>query len=384
MGRHSKRRTDITLGTTFGNLVVTKIYNKDENLKYLHHNKIIVDEPKFAECTCNDCGSISIFSLYALSRHVIKACKICAVFSVDTNKKYGRCIIIKPDMHRTIENHGRKYVFIKCECGNIKSVNYRKLCSREIRSCGCLAHEANINRRTYNYDDETLAIRKKAEHIDARCNLITNRMFYMYGGRGITHNLGDTLFEMTENLKKIPGYFIGAQIDRIDNDGNYTLDHPDYGRNVWYDEYDHPCVGNLRWVTNEENQHNTFIYNVTTINLNSMYHMLANRLLPSVTFSRIMRVKHISIKEFIIVDFTKLHTHTTLNKELFLYVHKSLSDKLDYYINRIVGFYNNARSHLVPIDIKSTIHIWSDEELDNYIKQRRISSKLYKHMFKNT
>ena len=83
--------------------------------------------------------------------------------------------------------------------------------------------------------------------------LVNNIHYRRYGGRGIRCDLGDTIWGICKALEKVPGYRPGLTIDRIDNDGNYTLYHPIHKRKIWYDEKSRPCLGNLRWVTHKEN-----------------------------------------------------------------------------------------------------------------------------------
>lgn len=76
-----------------------------------------------------------------------------------------------------------------------------------------------------------------AHDIMYRCNNKKYKRYHDYGGRGIECLLGDNIEDVIRALESIDGYFEGAQIDRIDNDGHYE-------------------IGNLRWVTHSENQHN--------------------------------------------------------------------------------------------------------------------------------
>lgn len=73
-----------------------------------------------------------------------------------------------------------------------------------------------------------------AENIIQRCNNPKNTNYFKYGARGIECRIGRTSGEVFRYLIGLPGYFPGAQLDRIDNDGHY--EH-----------------GNLRWVTPREN-----------------------------------------------------------------------------------------------------------------------------------
>lgn len=125
----------------------------------------------------------------------------------------------------------------QCICGNtssmIRSYDLRKLL---IQSCGCLKIE-----RFYRL----ITKHGLAEHplydvwqgIKKRCYNSRDKEYKNYGGRGI--RMCDT---WRTNFKQfyddmLEGYAQGLQIDRIDNDGNYTKE-------------------NCRWVTPAENVRN--------------------------------------------------------------------------------------------------------------------------------
>lgn len=140
------------------------------------------------------------------------------------------------------------------------SVTTHCLTSGNTKSCGCLAKEMLIERNTTHNmsDDRRMLI---AYNLLNRCNgVIADRLKDAYSD--ITCDLGNTTYEVYLSLCKVPGYFDGAQIDRIDNNGNYTLWHPVYGFNEWtyIDKYTQrvcPALGNLRWATPQENVRNS-------------------------------------------------------------------------------------------------------------------------------
>lgn len=118
-----------------------------------------------------------------------------------------------------------------CECGNRCVTRLSRAVSGETKSCGCLikksitTHGGSKDRRY-----------ETAKGIYKRCHNDKSKFYYRYGGRGITSP--DSVSKIYEMLLSVEGYFDGAEIDRINNDGNYEF-------------------GNLRWVTRTENMRNT-------------------------------------------------------------------------------------------------------------------------------
>lgn len=98
-------------------------------------------------------------------------------------------------------------------------------------------------------------------NIISRCNNRNIKTYETYGARGIIDRLGANAKRKIQSLQKIPDWFEVAEIDRIDPFGYYTINHPVFGEEVYtyYDENlgkKFKCLGNLRWVTREENSKN--------------------------------------------------------------------------------------------------------------------------------
>lgn len=67
-------------------------------------------------------------------------------------KRFGRYVIVELDTKRneSLEKHKyRKYYICKCDCGNIRSVEYRELAKGNSKSCGCIRKEQAKERRNY-------------------------------------------------------------------------------------------------------------------------------------------------------------------------------------------------------------------------------------------
>ena len=165
--------------------------------------------------------------------------------------KFNKLTIIKDSGEWHGERGNRKHMMIcKCDCGNEIMVELYHVISGHTKSCGCY--------RMRTGDKNTKCVDhihyNRVQEIIRRTANPNAPNYHRYGGRGITHDLGETPYDMCLMLDKVPGYFKGAQLDRIDNDGNYTIHHPIHGDKVWIyhdhnDDKDYQCLGNLRWVT---------------------------------------------------------------------------------------------------------------------------------------
>lgn len=134
-------------------------------------------------------------------------------------------------------NRGAKtYWLCKCDCGNLKEVATDSLRKGEIKSCGCYAQDFFKEKKAHSVRGTRLYCCWQG--IKRRCLNPNSKAYKWYGARGITM--------CTEWVNSFPafrdwayanGYAENLEIDRIDNDGNYTPD-------------------NCRWVTHKVNCNN--------------------------------------------------------------------------------------------------------------------------------
>lgn len=157
-------------------------------------------------------------------------------------RQFGRLFVL--------QENGRKNKKImyscKCSCGIIKDYSAGALNNGVIISCGCSKREKARERITrinkeicYN---KTHALSKSSTYttwlaMKARCTNVKAGNYKYYGARGITVcNNWLTSFEtFVKDMGMRP--FATAQIDRIDNNGNYE-------------------PANCRWVTAKINSNN--------------------------------------------------------------------------------------------------------------------------------
>ena len=174
---------------------------------------------------------------------------------------FGRLTVISKAPDRIRRNgYPRYYWNVRCSCGNEKEVENHKLVSGHTVSCGC----ARFRTVSDNTDVKLTKYHRhygRANNMLRRCNDTKSKSFNSYGGRGVKCLLGDNPIEVANSLDKVPGYFKGAEIDRINVNGDYTLDHPTFNNDEYcfFDKVfsrECICVGNLRWVTHKENAMN--------------------------------------------------------------------------------------------------------------------------------
>jgi hypothetical protein len=124
----------------------------------------------------------------------------------------------------------------RCRCGKTFVVSISSVRSGKTKSCGCFRKEVT-SARMKRHGKSHLKIYNVWHHMMRRCHDESNKRFKDYGGRGIFVDAKWHNFEtFYADVGDVP--FNGAQIDRVNNNDGYK-------------------PGNIRWVTNMENNANT-------------------------------------------------------------------------------------------------------------------------------
>ena len=135
-----------------------------------------------------------------------------------TGKRFGRLTVIS----RSGSNkRGNAKWLCKCDCGNHTTVLGNKLRSGHTQSCGCL-HKENftLSHTKHGMKDDALYVVWKS--MRARCNDAHSHAYKNYGGRGISVDTVWDDFGEFRNWAINNGYTHGLEIDRKDNNGDYS------------------------------------------------------------------------------------------------------------------------------------------------------------------
>lgn len=151
-------------------------------------------------------------------------------------EKFFRLLVIARDAN---DKRGGTTWRCQCECGAIKTVGSQPLQRGMTRSCGCFKSEVMSRKMTRGVKhgmSRTKIYRTRAGMI-GRCSDENHPQYHNYGGRGIS--VCKRWLESVEDFIADVGLspFPGAQIDRIDVNGNYEPE-------------------NVRWVSSKVNNRN--------------------------------------------------------------------------------------------------------------------------------
>lgn len=144
-------------------------------------------------------------------------------------ERYGRLFVVTvgqvPDTYRY-------YAICWCDCNSgLKSIQFAALKSGAVVSCGCYHKEVvsshNLSKHRYY---------SRWSNMMDRCYSTECEAYSNYGGRGI--KVCSDWHDVAKYIEQLPhGYFEGAHLDRIDNDGDYE-------------------PANVRWATPKQNHDN--------------------------------------------------------------------------------------------------------------------------------
>lgn len=160
-----------------------------------------------------------------------------------TGQKFGKLSVLR----RQHSKNGHVAWLCLCDCGNYTTVRGDKLVTEHTKSCGCLnketTHETHGKSKTRLY--------KIWQGMKKRCYNENCKCYEDYGGRGIkVCDEWKNNFQVFYDWSMSSGYSVNLEIDRIDNDKDYSPD-------------------NCRWATRKQQNRNTrqnryFTYNGET------------------------------------------------------------------------------------------------------------------------
>lgn len=306
------------IGKRFGKLTVTKYTGKNSRNSHTF------------ECKC-DCGNI-VFNVqaYSLTNGHTKSCGKCTVFDT-IGKKFGHLTPIKlvpiPDDRKRYTEREKSRYLCQCDCGNTTIVRGNSLRNNVTSTCGKCYHglpdsyKPEIYKRCLYLSDVYYSIR-------LRCENPENTSFSLYGGRGIKCNL-----DRMEFIKKYYKENIeGLEVDRIDNNGDYSLD-------------------NIRWVSSRDNNMNRMF------NEDYTFDMTASRLMSLNTLHK-LNINHTKYPddEFFFIYFG---LYNKSGNKLYIPVHYTIANDIKKYCDNIVDLYDKFGMNIY---CKNIFKIKSDKD----------------------
>ena len=140
----------------------------------------------------------------------------------DIGRRFGRLVVLSEHAERT-KYRGIKFV-CQCDCGAVGVFEASNLRSGFTKSCGCLKRELFSARKT-THGMHTHGLYSVWCGMRDRCNRKTCRNYKNYGARGISVCAEWDDAGAFIKWGEANGWQPGLQIDRIDNDGNYSPDN---------------------------------------------------------------------------------------------------------------------------------------------------------------
>ena len=129
-----------------------------------------------------------------------------------------------------------KRVICECTCGEVKTFLRNNVLAGYTKSCGCLQREqTSLANTSHGHSTKATPTYRSWKAMKTRCNNPLRRSSHRYIERGITYDPAWEDFEAF--LRDMGERPVGRELDRIDNNGNYTKT-------------------NCRWVTHKENCQN--------------------------------------------------------------------------------------------------------------------------------
>lgn len=136
---------------------------------------------------------------------------------IRTGDLFGMMTVIREIKgHKRPERGIRRIFLLQCSCGRKTRVYLEKLRSGQVTSCGCISRPSMLR-----HGMSGTPTHKAWLHMRERCRNPSVPSYPDYGGRGISV---DPRWDKFENFLADMGErpFPKAQLDRIDNNGNYT------------------------------------------------------------------------------------------------------------------------------------------------------------------